>query len=380
MSPFINTYPHRFIGHQINDTAGPTVVVFGGIHGNETAGVKALETICDYIQKNEIQLKGNFYAIKGNLKALAKGARFIDRDLNRMWTSQMVEAVINNEVSEFAESDELREHREILKHIFHRHTGPFYFLDIHTTSSYSVPFITISDSLNNRRFASKFRIPTVLGIEEYLEGPLLTYLNEYGHVSLGFEAGQHDEESSVVNSIDFIWKSLRICKCISRKEYKAFKRKQLRTQRLIKFYHITHKYTIHEGEHFTMEKGYTNFRPIKKGIKLAFSDGKVIESPQKGLIFMPLYQKQGNDGFFIIRKISMFWMALSILLRKLKFHFVLRILPGIEKYDSYTLKVDPKIVLFLGKQIFHLLGYRKKIKRGDFWYYTRRDRKESALV
>jgi succinylglutamate desuccinylase len=380
MSSFINTYSHRFIGLQVHDTSGPTLVVFGGIHGNETAGVKAMETLFDYMNKNKIQIKGNLYAIKGNLKALAENERFIDRDLNRLWTSQIIEAVLNKEISEFSESNEVKELREILKHIFHRHTGPFYFLDIHTTSSYSVPFITISDSLNNRKFASKFKIPTVLGIEEYLEGPLLTYLNEYGHVSLGFEAGQHNEESSVVNSIDFIWKSLRICKCISKKEYKAFKRQQLRTQRLNQFYHITHKYTIHEGEHFTMKKGYTNFRPIQKGVRLAFSDGKPIESPQKGLIFMPLYQKQGNDGFFIIRKISMFWMALSIVLRRLKLHFMLRILPGIEKHDSYTLKVNPRIVVFFGKQIFHLLGYRKKIKRGDFWYYTRRDRKERALT
>lgn len=379
MNPIKNTYSNRFIGQQVNAKKGPTVVVFGGIHGNEDAGVKALETICDHIQKNKIQLKGNFYAIKGNLKALAQDERFIDLDLNRLWTEELVDAITNSKLAEFSESQELIDLRKILIHIFKNHEGPFYFLDIHTTSSFSVPFITISDSLNNRRFASKFRISTVLGIEEFLEGPLLTYLNEYGHVSLGFEAGQHDEESSVVNSIDFVWKSLRLAKCITRKEYKSFKHRELIKYPISKFFHIVFKYTIQDNENFVMNKGYSNFKKIKKGTQLAFSNGISIESPRNGLIFMPLYQKQGNDGFFVIRKISWFWMGLSILLRRLNLHALVKLLPGIQEEDTYTLKVDPKIVVFLGKQIFHLLGYRKKIKKGDFWFYTRRDRKLQSM-
>ncbi len=380
MGAFLNTYSHRFIGHQINGKKGPTVVVFGGIHGNEDAGVKALEIICDHIQKEKVHLKGNFYAIKGNLKALTRDERFVDLDLNRLWTEELVEAIVNSELAQFSESEELVELRELLVHIFRHHEGPFYFLDIHTTSSFSVPFITISDSLNNRRFASKFRISTVLGIEEFLEGPLLTYLNEYGHVSLGFEAGQHDEESSVVNSVDFIWKSLHLSKCISRKQYKSFKRRELLKYPISIFYHIVYKYTIRDNENFVMNRGYSNFKRVRKGDPLAFSDGKVIDSPRGGLIFMPLYQKQGNDGFFVIRRISWFWMGLSILLRRLNLHALVRTLPGIQQEDTYTLKVNPKIVVFLGKQIFHLLGYRKKIKKGEFWYFTRRDRKLQAMV
>lgn len=376
----IQSYPERFIGYLNNGSKGPTVVIFGGIHGNEKAGVLALEHICEYLGQNRIQLQGNFYAIKGNLKALMQSERFIDMDLNRLWTTEIVEDIMQSELSELSESSELIELHEVLKQIFRQHTGPFYFLDIHTTSSYSVPFITISDSLNNRRFASKFKIPTVLGIEEFIEGPVLTFLNEYGHISLGFEAGQHDEESSVVNSIDFIWKALRFSKCLQRKDYKAFKRRQFTSQRLITFYHITYRYEIAEGEAFTMLKGYSNFGKIKKGTRLAFSNGSSVESTTRGMIFMPLYQKQGEDGFFIIRKISMFWMGLSILLRKLQLHFLLRLLPGIIQEGRYSLKVNPKIVLFFGNQIFHLLGYRKKIKKGEYWYYTRRDRKVSALV
>ena len=103
MSQLIKTYPHRFIGHYVNGRKGPTVVVLGGIHGNEDAGVKALETICQYIEKEQLQLNCNFYAVKGNLKALSRDKRFIDHDLNRLWTEDTVEAIINAEFEDFAD-------------------------------------------------------------------------------------------------------------------------------------------------------------------------------------------------------------------------------------------------------------------------------------
>ena len=36
------------------------------------------------------------------------------------------------------------------------------------------------------------------GIEEYLNGPLLSYINELGYVAFGFEGGQHDDISAIV--------------------------------------------------------------------------------------------------------------------------------------------------------------------------------------
>jgi succinylglutamate desuccinylase len=49
-----------------------------------------------------------------------------------------------------------------------------------------------------------------------------------------------------------------------------------------------------------MQPGYKNFQPIKKGELLAQQNGKPIYSEWDAYIFMPLYQKQGNDGFFVV--------------------------------------------------------------------------------
>ena len=96
----------------------------------------------------------------------------ISLDLNRLWTDELVSAIVESKLAKFSESDELVDLRKILIHLFKYHEGPFYFLDIHTTSAFSVPFITISDSLNNRRFASK----SLYASSSVLTSPLSQYL------------------------------------------------------------------------------------------------------------------------------------------------------------------------------------------------------------
>ena len=53
-----------------------------------------------------------------------------------------------------------------------------------------------------------------------------------------------------------------------------------------------------------MRPDYKNFQRIKKGEKLAFDDSEEVSSPDDGLILMPLYQKRGEDGFFLVKEIS----------------------------------------------------------------------------
>ena len=103
----------------------------------------------------------------------------------------------NKELLSTKEFEEREEVYQVIKGIIASNKGPFYFIDLHTTSSETKPFITISDSLNNRKFSKAFSIPTVLGIEEFLDGPLLTYINEFGHIALGFEAGAHYKDTSI---------------------------------------------------------------------------------------------------------------------------------------------------------------------------------------
>lgn len=350
-----------------DEERGPTIVFFGGVHGNETAGVKALQELKKTISSHREFLKGNVYAIVGNLKGVQQNKRFIDEDLNRIFTKKSVFSINQNNHQQLnSEQEEQKELLKCINTIFKKNKGPFYFIDFHTTSSKTLPFITINDAMINRHFAKCFPMPVVLGIEEYLEGPLLSYINQLGYVSLGFESGQHDDEQAVKNALAFTYLSLVYSGVIDQNNLTGFD-EQYRVLKehnggLEKTFEVIYRYSIKENELFKMLPNFKSFQSIKKGDVLALSDGKNIASPSSGMLFMPLYQTQGNDGFFIIKSIPKFFLQLSAFLRKLKVENLLVCLPGIsrDKNDQEILTVNLTIARFLAKPIFHLLGYRNR--------------------
>ena len=353
----------RIIGKMESETKGPTVVFFGGIHGNETAGVFALKEVFEQLSANDIN--GNAFAVSGNLRALETNQRFIDTDLNRLWTkAKLVELESSNSIN--SEENELNELFRILKNILKSNTGPFYFIDLHTTSSKTLPFITINDALINRKFSYLFPVPIVLGIEEYLNGPLLSYINELGYVSLGFESGQHNEKDAICNSISFIYLALAHAKVLSQEKVVGLPiyHNQLKTQSkgLNKIFEVVYMHKINNGDKFIMNGGFESFESINKGAFLALSNGIKIKSKYKAKLFMPLYQKKGREGFFLIKEIRPLYLRLSETLRSYKVDKLLILFPGIS-WDSKSknvLRVNLKVTRFFAKSIFHLLGYRNK--------------------
>lgn len=377
----------RVLGEFKGSNNAPTLVFTAGIHGNETAGIFALKNVFTTLKKDKIPLKGNCIGLSGNLAALAKGERFTKQDLNRIWKTSTIQRY-NSSLNGFSEDEnEMLALYDLVKKYINEYENPFYFIDLHTTSSKTSPFITINDAINNRSFAATFPVPVILGIEEYLEGPFLSYINEFGHTSLGFEAGEHYSEQSIVNCEAFIWLALVNAGCIEKKyvkKYKEYERKLAKGSRFKDdFFEINYRYEITSKEEFVMQKGFTNFDVITKNKELATSNQKIVKAPFSGRIFMPLYQKQGNDGFFIITKISKFWLLLSRYLRKLNIHKLLPLFPGIQRgslKNNDTIIVNPKTARFLTTKIFHLLGYRKKVLQNNKWIFTKRDKKIKPLL
>ncbi len=375
----------RFLIKKFVSKEAPTLILLAGIHGNEISGFFAIQNVQEQIEAQSLVFKGNLYALSGNLNAISKGIRYENEDLNRLWSDEKIEVLYHKNTDLTPEEKEQKELFTIIKDIFATHTGDFFFVDLHTTSSPTTPFLTISDSINNRCFSAHFPVPVVLGIEEYIQGPLLTYINEYGYIGVGFEAGQHHDLQAIKMNEAFIWMALVHTGCLRLEdvtEYDNYKKTLNQLGGFTKqFFEIDYKYSIDKDEDFKMKEGYENFQKIAKGEPLALSDAQDVIAPYQGRIFMPLYQSQGEDGFFIISRISKFWLMLSRYSRKLQFHNLLRILPGIKqsKYDAYTLVVNPKIAKVLTDEIFHLFGYRRKVKEGNKCLYSRRDRKIMPL-
>lgn len=363
---------HRIFHHIVGKSNGATMVFFGGIHGNEYAGVKALNHVFKTINPNDV--KGEIYAVYGNIKALKENKRFLKSDLNRMWTIRQLKSIQNEENL----NDEEREQKELyhfINQLFATNKNPLYFIDLHTTSSKSLPFITINDALINRRYSSCFPVPVVLGIEEYLDGPLLSYLNTLGYVSLGFESGQHTDPNAITNAEAFIHLALKysgILNPVNAEKHETILAEA--SKNVSSIFEVTYKYHIKPKEDFLMVEGFESFQKIKKGTLLAITDGIKIYSDHNAKIFMPLYQKSGNDGYFIIRPIPRFFLKFSEVLRKIKADTLLTLLPGISWHNKKkgVLKANLSVTRFMAKSIFHLFGYRnKQIDKTHLLLYNR---------
>ena len=353
---------------------GPTIVFFGGIHGNEPAGIFALEEVLSKLDRSKVN--GNIYAISGNLKALEEGERYINKDLNRMWTQEGLKSLLqaHSLVSEHKEQLEIY---NLLQNIILNNKEPFYFIDLHTTSSKTLPFITINDTIINRKFSQQFPVPIVLGIEEYLNGPLLSYINTLGFVSLGFESGQHDNKKAISNNVAFINLALEYTNALktrSSSEYYDFLKGS--AHNLATIFEVIYLHRIEDSDKFENLPSFRSFETIKKGELIAKHNGKEITANYKGRIFMPLYQKSGNEGFFIIRKIHPIFLNLSLFLRHIKADRLLVIMPGISWHskEKGVLKINLKITKFYVKSIFHLLGYRSREVDKTHLYVTNRER------
>jgi len=357
------------------DTPGSTIVFFAAVHGNELAGVHGLNNFLKNQKSNDI--KGEIYGVYGNIQAIQLGQRYVSQDLNRAWTEQNIKNVKSGGHL-VDEEEELRNLLLFLENLLSKKKGPIYFIDLHTTSSQSIPFITINDTLSNRKFSKCFPVPIVLGIEEYLNGTLLSYLNTKGFISIGFEAGQHTDPLAIEHCEAFIHLALACSGILKNSSSLNLKKSRDKlnsvSQGVSSFFEIIDKYQIEPNEVFVMEKGFKSFETIKKGVLLAYSNGQSIHSEHSGNIFMPLYQKFGEDGFFIIRDIPVIYLWWSRILRNFKADALLTLLPGIkwENKSKGILIANLKTTRFMAKQVFHLFGFRQQIlNKGTMLLYNR---------
>jgi len=368
----------RFIGKVGASENGPTIICVGGIHGNEPAGIYAIENVINTLISNEIKLNGQLVGLSGNLSALNQDKRFISYDLNRMWT----ESSIENDCHDIKTCIELKEQQDLLaelENIFDKTDNQIYFLDLHTSGAEGHPFACIGDNIRNRDFAMQFPIPIILGLEEQIDGALLEYVNNLGAITMGVEGGQHNSKNAVEFLEAIIWIALKIANMINNKIYEKvsdkFAELEDYSKDIPKVLEVRYRHGVDRRQDFTMAGGYTNFQEIRKNEFLATDQQKSIYANESGRILLPLYQALGDDGFFVIREVKIFWLKISKLLRKYNLNKFLRLLPGINNHPTNNLKliINQKIAKFYAIDIFHLLGYRKRrIENGQIMVSRRR--------
>ncbi len=355
----------HMIGAFIGKASGPTLIVVGGLHGNEPGGAMALANLSPKIAEISDLLKGRVYFLSGNTRALSKCVRFINADLNRHWTPHNMSSRGAEALSSTSEGRELTELDRILDSILITAMDEVFVLDLHSTSSEGISFATVGDTLRNRDFAQKFPVPILLGIEEQLDGTMLEYLNNAGAVTLGFEGGQHLSAKTVENHEAMVWFALANSNILDAGHIRNFetqRRLLARGTRDSKIFEVRYRHAITSDDSFQMKPGFDNFDPVNRGDVLASDKNGTVTAGESGLLLMPLYQTLGEDGFFIGREIARTWLWLSGILRRIGIQNIVHILPGVSRdpADPATLIVNTRIASLFPLQIFHLLGFRRR--------------------
>lgn len=366
-----DTRVERVLGRVRGAHAGPTLLCVGGLHGNEPAGVAALGRVLRGLGPRAAGMRGDFVALAGNRTALALGRRYLDRDLNRAWTDERIRRLRGDGVA--GESAEDREQVELLaaiEAVVAEARGPVYFLDLHTTSGFGGPFTTFGDTLPNRDLAAHIPVPMILGLEELVDGTLLAFLGQHGIVGVAYESGQHDEPRAVDRAEAGVWLAVATVGLVEESllPEAAAGRKLLShdSGHLPRAMEMVYRHDIGPLDGFVMDPGYGNFSPVRAGQVVARDVRGPVAVGLDARLLMPLYQKQGNDGFFLIREFSAFWLRASYILRSLGVDRWIHLLPGLslDPARQDTVVVNKGVARWGALQFLHLLGFRKQEDQG----------------
>lgn len=367
----------RVIG-RAGRSGGPLLICVGGIHGNEPAGVAALVRVLERLAGDGSGLTGEVVGLIGHRRALIAGVRFLGADLNRMWVADRLERLRAGGSPEGPEEEELAELDRELIGLRAGASGPVFVLDLHTTSAPGPAFAVLDDTLGNRAFALALQVPLVLGLEETLVGPLLHHLVDDGVTCISFESGQHDDPASVDVAEAAVWAALEASGVMApdgRPEViAAHRRLEQEAAGLPEVTEVVHRHAIAAGAGFAMAPGFRGFERVRSGQPLGRDRSGTVGSPRTGRLLMPLYQAQGDDGFFLVRDVRPFWLRLSAAMRRRGLERWLHLLPGVRRHPERAgaFVVDRRVARWYALEVFHLLGYRRLSATGRELVVSRR--------
>lgn len=294
----IGSYPT----HNRN-TPGPLVIALGGIHGNEPSGVFAIHNVLQELREKRYPVSGKFVGITGNIRALQQNQRFIEEDLNRMFLRRKIEA-LKTMIDPDPEELEMKQILQVID-MLDTENREVYFIDCHTTSANTIPYISVNNYPESIALAERYPLYKVIGLEKSIPGCCGEYLNEKGFHGFILEAGQHTSYSAIENHEAVLWLFLVHTGLLSIEHFQGYSYYHDllvgREGGKEETYFLTEHYRIKKDERFKMKPGYINFQKVSAGEALATNEKKIIRSPCNGRILMPLYQQQGNDGFFILK-------------------------------------------------------------------------------
>jgi succinylglutamate desuccinylase len=263
------------------------------------------------ITNPDFRFRGKMIGIRGNLQALEKKVRFTQKDLNRALKPDDVNEVLASDPASLEAEDYEMYHlvNTVRKEIEETPNERVFILDLHTTTATGGIFTLTSDDARSIEVGVAMHAPVIIGFEQMLKGTTMGYFkpkhfNGRKITSVVFEGGQHDDPLSVNRCIAATINCMRTIGSVRPEDVENRHDHLLieYSEGLPKVARLIERYGVEENTEFVMAPGFRNFDYVEKGQLLAHLDGEPVYSPKDGMIIMPKYQEQGDDGFFLVER------------------------------------------------------------------------------
>lgn len=299
----------RLVGVVRGERPGTTLVITGALHGNEPAGLEAGRAVLERLERGDLPLSGSVVVLAGNLGAMEAGRRFLDRDLNRRWDEASLEQLRRTAAApRHREDPEQLELARAFEMLVADSPDGIAYLDLHSTSAGARPFAVVCDIAHNLHLARALRLPIILGFDRFVDGPVLDWWHGRGLRAVGIEGGRHDDPRTPIHLEAIVWSALVGIGGL-REEELPRDTAEPREETALRpdepwCFHILHRHGVSPGDGFRMRAGFASFQPVRVGQILADDRRGPIRAPRSGLVFLPLYQDQGTDGFFLVEPVE----------------------------------------------------------------------------
>lgn len=254
---------------------GPTILILGGVHGNERCGVNALEEIKTWdIQKGKIMLE------IGNPEAVKRDIRCTEQNLNRMFLPQQM-------LSEEAKKSYEYERAQYLKNLMGQAD---ILIDMHASNTpESIPFIIAEESAKN--IISD--IPMLIscsGFDTFQPGGTDYYMNTLGKIGICIECGYTKDMRSIETALRCVESILigqgMLLGTVQRSAQQQFK---------VFFQYYT------RTESFRLKNDFADFEFLTADTLIAFDGDDPVYAPQDcSILFARSRDRVGEEGFLLL--------------------------------------------------------------------------------
>lgn len=296
---YFNKQNNALSGHLVfhGHSYGPRVIILGGTHGNEPAGVEAMYLISRFMQKGLLLEAGTLEFVIGNPEAYLKDVRYIDYDLNRAFND--TGKCFGHEE---ARAGQLRQ--------FLTESGDYDLLiDLHSVSRGDEKIVIHrKDQTKTADFIHKLKLDyhELIYSQEYLTGLLIDIGYENGANAIAVECGNHNSSDAHLVGANIILKSIYQHGMIGHGDFEQFK-KELDLSREVKkrFRFVIFDTVIPNSDDFKfLFKEDDTIIPLQQGQIYAESEGEIFKVEKDCFLMMPAKNIKKSDcdaGFFCLR-------------------------------------------------------------------------------